>query len=206
MPRISGDSLAAHVERQKRAVFNAAIRLFVERGYATVSMGDIAAEVGLARNSLYRYFPDKTSILLSWYHDEIPVQTARSTEILSGEGTAADRLVAWANAQIDYALQPKHALFESLAQATASLSADARAEFMDGHARLIAPFRAALAEAGLDDDQLDATMDLLWAMVMTQTQREARGKERAPGRAVLANLFAAVCTDDSQGRASISRA
>lgn len=206
MPRISGDSLAAHVEHQKRAVFDAAIRLFVERGYATVSMGDIATEVGLARNSLYRYFPDKASILLSWYHAEIPIQVARSTEILTGDGTVADRLVAWANAQINYALQPRHALFESLAQATASLSADARAEFMDGHARLVAPFRAALVEAGLDDDRLDATMDLLWAMVMTQTQREARGKERAPGRAVLASLLAAVCTDDFRGTAGLGRA
>ena len=198
MPRISGDSLAAHVEHQKRAVFDAAIRLFVERGYATVSMGDIAAEVGLARNSLYRYFPDKTSILLSWYHDEIPIQTTRSTEILTGEGPVADRLVAWANAQIDYALQPEHALFESLAQASASLSPEARAEFMDGHAQLVAPFRAALAESGIAGDRLDATMDLLWATVMTQTQREARGKDRAPGRAVLARLIASVCTVDAE--------
>ena len=196
MPRISGDSLAAHVEHQKRAVFDAAIRLFVERGYATVSMGDIATEVGLARNSLYRYFPDKASILLSWYHAEIPIQVARSTEILTGDGTVAERLVAWANAQIDYALQPQHALFESLAQATASLSADARAEFMDGHARLVGPFRAALAEGGLTGNRLDATMDLLWATVMTQTQREARGEDRASGRAVVARLIASVCPDD----------
>ncbi len=177
-------------------MFDAAIRLFVERGYASVSLSDIAAEVGLARNSLYRYFPDKASILLRWYHAEIPIQAARSTEILAADGSVADRLVAWADAQIDYALEPEHALFESLAQASASLSPEARAEFKDGHAQLVAPFRRALAECGLEDDRLDATMDLLWSAVMTETQREARGDDAEAGRAVLAGLIRSVCCDD----------
>lgn len=206
MPRITGDSLAAHVEQQERAVFDAAIRLFVARGYSSVSMGDIAAEVGLARNSLYRYFPDKASILLRWYRAEIPTQATRSAEILTGDGPVADRLVRWANAQIDYALEPEHALFESLAQASASLTPEARAELMDGHARLVAPFRAALAECGVGGDRLDATMDLLWAAVMTQTQRESRGEDRVAGRAVLATLLGSVCVDDSPGGAGMGHA
>ena len=45
-----------------------------------MSMGEIAAEVGLARNSLYRYFPDKAHILLEWFRDELPRQAARSAE------------------------------------------------------------------------------------------------------------------------------
>lgn len=195
MPRISAESIAAHTARQERAVFDAALRLFVERGYAAVSVGDIAAEVGLARSSLYRYFPDKASILFRWFHAEVPIQAARSSEILTGPGPLTDRLVRWADAQIDYALEPEHALFESLAQAAVSLPPDERAEITDSHGQLLAPLRAALAECGLDTDRLDATTDLVWATVMAEAQREARGEDRAAGRAVLAALIASVCPD-----------
>jgi hypothetical protein len=50
-----------------------------------------------------------------------------------------------------------------------------------------------LAECGLDSDRSAATIDLLWSAVMTQTQREARGTDRAAGRAVLASFCASVC-------------
>ena len=77
MPRITAGSVAEHVAQQERAVFDAAIALFTERGYSAVTLGDIAKEVGLARNSLYRYFPTKASILLRWYAEESTMQRKR---------------------------------------------------------------------------------------------------------------------------------
>lgn len=62
---------ARQLARQEQAVFDAAIALFTDRGYGAVTLADIAAEVGLARNSLYRYFPDKAAILLRWYRTEL---------------------------------------------------------------------------------------------------------------------------------------
>lgn len=41
----------------------AALRLFAERGYAAVSMRQIAAEVGVQAGALYNYTPDKQSLL-----------------------------------------------------------------------------------------------------------------------------------------------
>ena len=76
MPRISADTIAEHVARQEAAVLDAAVRLFVERGYREVGLADIAAEVGLARSSLYRYVPDKAHLLVQWYRREVPAQTA----------------------------------------------------------------------------------------------------------------------------------
>lgn len=42
----------------------AALRLFAERGYAAVSMRQIAGEVGLQAGALYNYTADKQSLLL----------------------------------------------------------------------------------------------------------------------------------------------
>lgn len=41
----------------------AALRLFARHGYAAVSMRQIAAEVGVQASALYRYTPDKQSLL-----------------------------------------------------------------------------------------------------------------------------------------------
>ncbi len=52
----SGKKTAAEVRR-------AALELFAERGYAAVSMRQIAAEVGVQAGALYLYTPDKQSLL-----------------------------------------------------------------------------------------------------------------------------------------------
>ena len=72
MPRIAADNIAEHVANQQAAVLDAAVRLFTASGYHDVSLGDIASEVGLARNSLYRYFPDKAHLLLAWFRVVVP--------------------------------------------------------------------------------------------------------------------------------------
>ncbi|MBX3284657.1 MAG: TetR/AcrR family transcriptional regulator [Actinobacteria bacterium] len=192
MPRISAASVAEHVARQEQAVFDAAIGLFAERGYAAVMLADIAAEVGLARNSLYRYFPDKAAILLRWYRTELPAQAARSAELLAGDGPPAARLLHWAEAQIDYARQPEHALVAAMAEAVADLAPDERAELAESHQQLLAPVVATLGDAGLDGADLDAATDLLWGLVLAQASRELRVGDDPAGRRQLAALVATI--------------
>ena len=192
MPRITADTVAEHVAQQQQAVFDAAISLFVERGYAAVSLGDIAAKVGLARNSLYRYFPDKSAILVRWYRAELPVQAARSEELLSGEGTPSERVLRWADAQIDYSRQPEHALIAALGEASPGLSPEVLAELGMSHQQVMAPFTATLAEAGLADEELDAAQDLLWSLILAQAQRELRLGDDPAGRRQLAAAVHAI--------------
>ena len=44
MPRIKADNIAEHVAQQRAAVLDAAVRLFVERGFSEVGLADVAAE------------------------------------------------------------------------------------------------------------------------------------------------------------------
>ncbi|WP_181781997.1 TetR/AcrR family transcriptional regulator [Pseudonocardia pini] len=52
-------------ERRDR-VFDAAIALFVERGYDETSMDDIATRAGLARTTVFNHFPRKVAFLEEW--------------------------------------------------------------------------------------------------------------------------------------------
>ncbi len=186
MPRIQADSVAAHVAHQEAAVFDAAISLFCERGYAQVSLGDIAAQVGLARNSLYRYFPDKAHILVRWFRNELPVQVERSRQLLTGDDPPTDRVVRWARDQLDYARQPEHQLIAALSDVAPELDTETRAELADSHRQLLLPLSDALAEAGIrGEDDRSAVADLIGGLVLAAAQREQRSGDDPVVRAHL---------------------
>jgi AcrR family transcriptional regulator len=133
VPRITADTVAEHIEQQEAAVIAAASRLFAEHGVSQVSLATIAAEVGLARNSPYRYFPDKGHILAAWFRAELaPLQDA-STAIATSDAPAEQRLDSWLQLHLDYLTAPEHQAMMTAATEMSSLTDDVRADIADGH-------------------------------------------------------------------------
>ncbi|MFW0782955.1 TetR/AcrR family transcriptional regulator [Gordonia sp. CPCC 206044] len=149
MPRITAASVAEHVAEQEAAVLTTAIRLFTERGYDRVTIGDIATEIGLKRNSLYRYFPDKAHILVRWFQQELPRQIERSARVLESDDPAPSRIEAWALDQLEYAASPEHELITRISTIIPELDPSTRDELMTSHDHLIRPLLETLAEAGV---------------------------------------------------------
>ena len=52
-----------HNARQYEQILRAARQLFVEKGIERVSFSAVADSCGIARATLYKYFPDKESLL-----------------------------------------------------------------------------------------------------------------------------------------------
>jgi len=128
-------------------VIDAATRLFVHRGVAEVTMGDIAAEVGLARNSLYRYFPDKDHILATWFRRELAPLLARSEAIEAGPGSPVEKLDAWLDLQLDYLTAPEHRAMITAASDMLNLTPDVRAEIGAGHRQLYGTLEQVVSDA-----------------------------------------------------------
>jgi len=63
MPKVAAKDREAFVEGRQDEILEAAVRLWSERGYDGTSMAAIAAEVGLAKGTLYLYFPSKVALL-----------------------------------------------------------------------------------------------------------------------------------------------
>lgn len=147
VPRIDAPTLAEHVANQTRAVLTAAAALFAERGYAAVSIGDIAAAAGLRRSSLYRYFPDKAQLALQLIEQELEAQAVAEQEAARGDAALApvEQAQRWALRQLDYAERPEHALLVDLATALAGTDHPAAAALRGAHERAREPLLAALA-------------------------------------------------------------
>lgn len=60
-----GRPLVMPVEERYREIFNTAEQLFGEKGFANVTMAEIAVAVGMSKKTLYVYFSDKRELLKS---------------------------------------------------------------------------------------------------------------------------------------------
>jgi AcrR family transcriptional regulator len=67
MPKLWTDTVEEHRQAVREATMDATARLVAERGLTSVTMSAIAAETGIGRATLYKYFPDVEAILVAWH-------------------------------------------------------------------------------------------------------------------------------------------
>ncbi len=180
MPRISAPTIAEHVARQEAAILDAAADLFAERGVVGTEMADIAEAVGIARSSLYRYFPDKDHILLAWFERELDPVIEHCRAIVSGPGDVHRRLRRWLDFQLDFLSAPEHQLAPRVAREVGAVSPEVQRELGAGHARLYRTLSQLVVEVlESSDDPADRRRD---AMLLTSM---IGGLVQAAGQAVL---------------------
>ena len=68
-------------ERSRRAIFDAALALVSETGYAKTTIEGIAARAGVGKQTIYRWWPSKAAVLLDAFLD----LAARANEALGGD-------------------------------------------------------------------------------------------------------------------------
>ena len=93
MPRIRGASIEEHHEMVWAGLAEAMRELLVERDYDSINMAHIAARAGLARNTLYNYGRDKTTLVVALTERVGRPTTARAAAIAArAADPAAQRL------------------------------------------------------------------------------------------------------------------
>lgn len=63
MPRVAAAKHEEYAETRRDQILEAALRVFARKGFAESTVDDIAAETGLAKATLYLYFPSKEHLL-----------------------------------------------------------------------------------------------------------------------------------------------
>lgn len=83
----------AQFERREQAILDATNRLLAEKGYEPMAMDDIAAEVGIAKGSLYKHFASKEALAAA-VMIRLLRRTREALDALPAESPAAHRLRA----------------------------------------------------------------------------------------------------------------
>lgn len=132
MPRIEAATIHEHVRQQAERVLEAASALFRRQGLHGTDMGDIAAAVGLARNSLYRYYPNKEHILIACVERDMGPFLQRIEALETAYPEPRARIDAWIDMSIDIATSPAHATLELISEIRES-SPELRQQIMRLH-------------------------------------------------------------------------
>ena len=71
----------AELSQRRREIFNAAVNLFLEKGFQETSMREIAEAAGMGKSSLYDYFKTKDEILAFVIEEETIILTKQAQAI-----------------------------------------------------------------------------------------------------------------------------
>jgi len=180
MPRIAAANIEEHIRVQTTRILDAARALFSTKGYRGTDMGDIAKSMGLARNSLYRYYSSKDHILVAvMQHDMTPfVEQTRALEAQYPD--PAKRIDAWLDLQIELASGPCRASINMLGDLT-DASPELRKEITALHEPSHTVLESAVAEclkgSGWD---LMVVSTVIVAMVRSAGALAIRNNSAAP--------------------------
>lgn len=190
MPRIEAASIREHVRLQTGRVLDAARTLFRKRGFQGTDMGDIAAAIGLARNSLYRYYPSKEHILVACVQRDMGPFLKRIDALERSFPDPHQRIDAWIDTAIDIATSPAHATLELIGEIRET-SPDLRRQIMLMHQSpngvLENAVKSALGRQHRDPALLTA---LIASMVQSGAGQAIRGSSQAAVRRELRSAVA----------------
>lgn len=92
VPRIRAESVAAHRALMETTLLDAFGELMAERGYAELSLAEVAARAGMARNTVYNYVGDKEALLMDFVARAVATFVAETREALADLPDPADQL------------------------------------------------------------------------------------------------------------------
>ncbi|GHJ43745.1 TetR family transcriptional regulator [Catellatospora sp. TT07R-123] len=171
MPRIQAATVAEHRSLQHRALLDAARDILASGAPETPSLSAVAQRAGLARSSVYQYFRSREDLLEAVIADMFPRWASFVAQRMNSAATAAEQVLAYADANLELVAQGEHAVMRGLAMAApgAALAESSRVL----HDQLRVPLVDALARSGAT--QAPHMAELIQAVVRTGSQMIENG-------------------------------
>jgi AcrR family transcriptional regulator len=94
VPKLWTDTVEEHRRAVRDAAIDATAKLVVGHGLASITMSKIAAEAGIGRATLYKYFPDVESVLLAWHERQVGSHLAHLVHVRDQTADTGQRLQA----------------------------------------------------------------------------------------------------------------
>lgn len=88
MPRVTDE----HKERRRQAILDAAMDVFIGKGYQLATINDVATRSGLSVGAIYRYFGGKGEIMLALVEERLGRTPELFARLTDNSGSPWDRL------------------------------------------------------------------------------------------------------------------
>lgn len=108
MPKLWTDTVEQHRRAVRDAAIDATAKLVAQQGVAAVTMSKIAAETGIGRATLYKYFPDVETILMAWHERQVAGHLQQLATIRDQAGDPAQQLQAMLEAYAERTHERPH--------------------------------------------------------------------------------------------------
>jgi AcrR family transcriptional regulator len=149
MPRIEAPTLVEHQELRRAAILDAAVDILAGDGTSALTPAAVASRAGLARSSVYQYFPS-TAALLAAGVEETFRRLIDRVQAAMDEATSPGEQV---EAYVEASLQAAVAGHEPTGLASADLPEECRAAVAGLHEQVLTPLVRALAAQGKPDPE-----------------------------------------------------
>ncbi len=94
MPKLWSETVEAHRAAVRKAALAAAAELLATNGHSPITMSQVAQSAGIARATLYKYFPDIDAVLSAWHEQRITEHLQQLVRVRRQHDGAADQLRA----------------------------------------------------------------------------------------------------------------
>jgi AcrR family transcriptional regulator len=162
MPKIIGESLAAHREQVRAKVFDAMRTLLYTRGFDAITLSGVASAAGVGRTAIYNHFPDRESLLVAFVEHETSQYVVRLQKTLSTVTDPVEALGVFVRMQLQV-LAGRHT--PPGAKLNALLSPEAYKRMAEHVDPITAQLRAILTEGIKTGQMVDEDVDVLVPMV-----------------------------------------
>jgi AcrR family transcriptional regulator len=156
MPKINAATVAEHHSNQRDALLQAAVEILTAQGAAAVTPAAVGARAGLARSSVYLYFPSSAALIATLVEEAFTRWNAVVGEALERAKTPRRRIETYVRATIGLAATGEHRAATALMNAT--LPDPCRARLRELHTEVDAPLAAAVREAGATQPELTSRL------------------------------------------------
>jgi AcrR family transcriptional regulator len=94
VPKLWNETIEAHRQEVRDTILDTTAALVAEHGLLSVTMSQIAADTGIGRATLYKYFSDVETILLAWHERQITSHLGDLSKVRDQAGNAGEQLEA----------------------------------------------------------------------------------------------------------------
>lgn len=174
MPRIDAPTVAEHHVMRRAAIIAAARDLLGTAGASAVTPAAVAGRSGLARTSVYQYFPSTGALLAAAVEATFAESSDRLAAVVARAGDPRARIHAYVRDALRLAARdrgPFHQL------ALSDLPPECLARVRELHDELLAPLQTAIADLGVRDVTLVG--GLVFGAISAAVQLVDHGRDMA---------------------------